>query len=100
MGVLRTRVAPVGRPFTKGNPGGGRPKGVPNKATQDIKQFTRNFLQSEKYRRNVERRILVGKAPALEILFPVGGGRTARVRAPPCPDLVLEGAADAVVPAR
>ena len=69
MAALRTRVAPVGRPFQKGNRGGGRPKGVPNKATQEIKEFTRDFLQSDAYRRNVERRILAGKAPQLEILF-------------------------------
>ena len=69
MGVLRTRDAPVGRPFQKGNPGGGRRKGVPNRATQEIKEYTRHFLQSETYRRNVERRILAGKAPQLETLF-------------------------------
>jgi len=69
MATLRTRVAPMGRPFQKGNRGGGRPKGVPNKATQEIKEFTRDFLQSDAYRRSVERRILAGKAPQLEILF-------------------------------
>ena len=69
MGVLRTRVAPVGRPFQKGNPGGGRRKGVPNRATQEIKEYTRHFLQSETYRRSAERRILARQAPQLEILF-------------------------------
>lgn len=69
MGVLRTRVAPVGRPFKKGNPGGGRRKGVPNKATQENKELTRHFLQSEEYRQSIKRRILAGKAPQLEILF-------------------------------
>jgi len=56
-------------PSKKGNRGGGRRKGVPNKATQEIKEFTRDFLQSDAYRRNVERGILAGKAPQLEILF-------------------------------
>jgi hypothetical protein len=66
---MRTRVASVGRPFKKGNPGGGHPKGVPNKATQEIKEFARHFLQSETYRRSAKRRILAGKAPQLEILL-------------------------------
>jgi hypothetical protein len=69
MGVLRTRVGPVGHPFAKGNPGGGRKKGVPNKATQEIKEFARAFLMSEKYRRNLERRINAGTAPQLEVLL-------------------------------
>jgi hypothetical protein len=69
MGVLRTRVAPVGRPFQKGNPGGGRRKGVPNQATPEIKAFTRHFLQSKEYRQSSKRRILAGKAPHLETLF-------------------------------
>jgi hypothetical protein len=85
MGVLRTSTTPVGRPFKKGNRGGGRPKGVPNKATQEIKEFARTFLQSPEYRRSLKRRILAGKAPQLEILMlHYGFGRpTATVEVPP-----------------
>ena len=69
MGALRTRVAPVGRPFPKGNPGGGRPKGVPNKATLEIKDFGRSFLMSDKYRETLKRRIMAGAAPHMEVLL-------------------------------
>jgi hypothetical protein len=69
MGVLRTRIGLVGRPFTKGNRGGGRKKGVPNKATQEIKDFARNFLMSEEYRENLKQRILAGDAPHMEMLL-------------------------------
>ena len=56
MGVHRIRSGSVGRPFTKGNPGGGRPKGAQNKATLEIKEFARNFLMSDRYQRTLERR--------------------------------------------
>jgi hypothetical protein len=69
MGVYRNRSGSVGRPFTKGNPGGGRPKGAQNKATLEIKEFARNFLTSDGYRRTVERRILAGTAPQMEVLL-------------------------------
>jgi hypothetical protein len=69
MGVHRIQSGSVGRPFTKGNPGGGRPKGAQNKATREIKEFARNFLMSDKYRRTLERRILAGTAPQMEVLL-------------------------------
>lgn len=69
MGVYRIRSGSVGRPFRNGNPGGGRPKGMPNKATLEIKAFARNFLMSDKYRRTLERRILAGTAPHMEVLL-------------------------------
>jgi hypothetical protein len=69
MGVHRIRSASVGRPFTTGNPGGGRPKGARNKATLEIKEFARNFLMSDRYRRTLERRILAGTAPHMEVLL-------------------------------
>src|SRR5262249_37395105 len=53
----------------RGNRGGGRPKGVPNKATQEIKEFAREFLMSETYRANLQRRIMAGKAPQMEVLL-------------------------------
>jgi hypothetical protein len=63
------RSGSVGRPFTKGNPGGGRPKGAQNKATLEIKEFARNFLMSDRYQRTLERRILAGTAPHMEVLL-------------------------------
>jgi hypothetical protein len=69
MGVYRIRSGSVGRPFTQGNPGGGRPKGAQNKATLEIKEFARNFLMSDSYRRTLERRILAGTAPQIEVLL-------------------------------
>ena len=69
MKVYRIRSGSVGRPFTKGNPGGGRPKGAQNKATLEIKEFARNFLMSDRYQRTLERRILAGTAPHMEVLL-------------------------------
>jgi hypothetical protein len=69
MGVYRIRSGSVGRPFTKGNPGGGRPKGAQNKATLEIKEFARNFLMSDRYQRALERRILAGTAAHMEVLL-------------------------------
>ena len=69
MGLYRIRSGSVGRPFTKGNPGGGRPKGAQNKATLEIKEFARNFLMSDRYQRTLERRILAGTAPHMEVLL-------------------------------
>jgi hypothetical protein len=69
MGVYRIRSGSVGRPFRNGNPGGGRPKGTPNKATLEIKAFARNFLMSDRYRRTLKRRILAGTAPHMEVLL-------------------------------
>ncbi len=69
MGVYRVRSGSVGQPFTKGNPGGGRPKGAQNKATLEIKEFASNFLMSDRYRRTLERRILAGTAPQMEMML-------------------------------
>ncbi len=91
MGVLRTRTGPVGRPFAKGNRGGGRKKGVPNKATQEIKEFARNFLMSEEYRESLKRRVLGGEAPHMEVLlhhYGFGKPKTSvEVSVPPGPPL-------------
>jgi len=69
MGVYKFRAGSVGRPFRRGNPGGGRPKGVPNKATLEIKEFARNVLMSPRYRTSLEQRLLAGTAPHVEVLL-------------------------------
>ena len=48
--------------------GPGRPKGLPNIATREHKEFCRQFLESEDYRRSAMKRMLAGKAPHLESL--------------------------------
>jgi hypothetical protein len=40
-----TPVKRRGRPFEVGNSFGGRPKGVPNKVTQDIRQLARQLVE-------------------------------------------------------
>lgn len=47
--------------------GPGRPKGLPNKATRAIKEFGEQLFKSKEYRESITRRILDGKAPAVEI---------------------------------
>lgn len=51
----------------KGGPG--RPKGIPNKATREIKDFAIEFLSSPEYVQSATRRVLSGRAPHLETLW-------------------------------
>lgn len=62
--MARTRTS-----FKKGHKSkGGRPKGVPNIATREHKEFCRLFLESAAYRVSAMKRMLEGKAPHLESL--------------------------------
>ncbi len=49
--------------------GPGRPKGIPNKAHKDIKEFAQKFLSSPEYVASAEARVVKGTAPHLEILW-------------------------------
>lgn len=61
---------PRGRPFPKGGPGGpGRKPGVPNKATQDIKEFSRAMLEDADYRERLKDRLAAGEAQPIEIML-------------------------------
>lgn len=52
--------------FDGSKPGPGRPKGAPNKATKEVKDFWEGFYGSSKYLQSAAARILKGKAPHLE----------------------------------
>lgn len=58
-----------GRPFTKGDPRAGRPKGRQNKATEEQKVFLRGILESDEYRQSFRARVVSGDAPHLETLM-------------------------------
>lgn len=49
--------------------GPGRPKGVPNKATIEIKQFAMKMLADPKYGMSLQRRLINGEAPHMETLL-------------------------------
>lgn len=49
--------------------GPGRKRGVPNKATAEIKGFTQDLLTSEAYRKALTKRVIAGKSPQLEALM-------------------------------
>jgi hypothetical protein len=53
----------------RGKPGPGRPKGLPNKATQDVREFAQKFIDDEDYKSSLKRRILRGSAPHMETLI-------------------------------
>ena len=61
-----------GRPFPKGrspNPKG-RPKGVPNKATAEVKQACAELVDNPAYREKLAQRLVDGKlAPAIECML-------------------------------
>ena len=61
---------PGGRPFEKGDPRAGRPKGVPNKVTREIREAARQIMDKPEYREALEKRLLEGKcAPAVECML-------------------------------
>ena len=49
--------------------GGGRPKGVPNKATREIKAASRALVEDPSYVESLKRRLRSGRAPHMETLL-------------------------------
>src|SRR5919197_2783336 len=56
--------------------GPGRPKGVPNKATVEAREFARAFIADAEYQASLRKRILAGQANHLEsLLWQYGYGK-------------------------
>ena len=49
--------------------GPGRPKGIPNRVTAEIRQLARTLLEDKPYRRSLRRRLMNGTLGALEIVL-------------------------------
>src|SRR5215472_5239412 len=56
------------RPSRSGNPTG-RPRGTPNKATQEVRALARRLVDDPQYQASVQRRLRDGEAGALELLL-------------------------------
>lgn len=62
-------VKNAGRVENLTNAGKGRAKGVPNKASREMKAFCRQFLERPAYIRSLTRRVDAGTAPHMETLL-------------------------------
>ena len=60
---------PRGNPQNLKRGGPGRKKGVPNKVTQDVREFAQRFIDDEDYKASLKRRILRGDAAHMETLI-------------------------------
>lgn len=59
-----------GKPFVKGDPRAGRPRGVANKATVEVKSLAQGLLSSPEYQASLVARLNAGElAPAVESLL-------------------------------
>jgi hypothetical protein len=56
------------KPGQSGNPKGRKP-GTETRKKKEIREYSQHFLESERYRRSAEQRILTGLAPHLEVLL-------------------------------
>jgi hypothetical protein len=59
-----------GKPFKKGDPRAGRPKGSQNKATVEVREAARSFVEDPIYRESLKARLQSGDlAPAVESML-------------------------------
>jgi hypothetical protein len=58
-----------GRPFVKGDPRAGRPKGAANFVTREIKDVARRLLEDAAYQARLVTRLRAGKAPHVDVLL-------------------------------
>lgn len=56
-----------GRDFRKGQ--GGRPKGVPNRATREVRELARSIVEDPGYLEGLKKRVEAGQAPHMETLL-------------------------------
>lgn len=59
----KTKRAPRGKPFEKGDPRAGRPKGTLNKATVEVREMARGLVESDEYVASVRVRVQLGTLP-------------------------------------
>jgi hypothetical protein len=67
--MLEKSRKPRCRPFVKGDPRAGRPKGATNVASREIKDVARRILEDAAYQARLVTRLRAGKAPHVEILL-------------------------------
>lgn len=66
---MAEKSTPKGR-FVKGDPRAGRPKGVPNKVTREVREVARKLVEDPVYQKRLRIRMLKGKlAPGVEALL-------------------------------
>ena len=58
-----------GRPFVKGDPRAGRPKGRQNDLTVEVREAAQRIVQDPDYLKELAVRLKAGRAPAVEILL-------------------------------
>ena len=65
---------------------GGRKAGTPNRLTEDAREFARRFLGDADYQRSLQRRLIRGQAPRIELhLWELAFGKP-RVESEEAPD--------------
>jgi hypothetical protein len=66
----KSQTTPIGRPFKKGDPRAGRPRGVRNKATVEVREIARHMVEGPTYQPKLVERLEAGKChPSVETLM-------------------------------